>query len=95
MVGALSFLYLLCGTLAATSARFSASAMRKLCHLALYACVPVTMFLFPEHLATPAQARTMTLWTAWCALRCRPFIACDSQFVFYAQDKPHSILHAD
>ena len=72
MVGALSFLYLLCGALAATSARFSASAMRKLCHLALYACVPVTMFLFPEHLVTPAQARTMTLWTAWCVLRCRP-----------------------
>ncbi len=67
MLGSMCAVFAFAGLLTTTT-NFHSGYSRKICHLALFASTPVTMFLWPYHSSSPAEARWATLWTVWCAL---------------------------
>ena len=67
MVGGLLLLFAAAG-LAAAATGVNLAHTRNVCLTALFACVPVTLFLFPHSCATPAATRRAILWTAWTSL---------------------------
>ena len=67
MVVGLLLLFAMAG-LAAAATGINPAHTRNLCHLALFACVPVTMFLFPYSCTTSSETRRAILWTAWTSI---------------------------
>jgi|APGre2960657444_1045066.scaffolds.fasta_scaffold00718_9 hypothetical protein len=64
MLGAMCAVFALSGLLSVTT-DFNPGYTRKICHLALFASSPVTMFLWPYRSSNAADARLVTLWTVW------------------------------